>query len=236
MKHYKAVFIDWDQTIGDWDYAAHHAQKDLYDQYHLSEFFPTFEQWFEMYEEHNLVLWGQYGQGKITRQFLQRDRFLYPLLQSLGMDFTPQPLIDLADRIGRDFIQLTNHYFALLPHAAEIVHYLAEKYPLTIISNGFCEVQHFKIEQSGLQSYFRHVLLSEEVGINKPQPDIYLRALELNGVAANEAIMIGDSYNSDIQGAKNAHIDQLWIRPDSAPADQSATYEVTDIRDIMNIL
>lgn len=236
MKQYKAVFIDWDQTIGDWNYAAHHAQKDLYDQYHLSEFFPTFEQWFNAYKEHNLVLWGQYDKGEITHQFLHRDRFLYPLLQSLGLGFAPQALTDLADRIGMDFLKLTNHYFTLLPDAAEMVRYLADKYPLTIISNGFCEAQHYKIEHSGLQSCFQHVLLSEEVGINKPQPGIFLRALEMNGISADEAIMIGDSYNSDIQGAQNVHIDQLWIRPASAPCDQSATYEVTDITQIKDIL
>lgn len=236
MKQYKAVFIDWDQTIGDWDFAARHAQEDLYNKYHLSEFFPSSEQWFNAYEEHNLVLWGQYGKGEINRQFLQRDRFLYPILQRLGLGFAPQPLVDLADQIGHDFLQLTNKYFTLLPDASKMVQYLADKYPLTIVSNGFSEVQHYKIEHSGLKQYFKFVLLSEEVGINKPQAGIYLHALELNGVNADEAIMIGDSYNSDIQGAKNANIDQIWIRPASASSDQSATYEVTDITQIKDIL
>lgn len=236
MKQYKAVLIDWDQTIGDWDFAARHAQQDIYTTYNLAEFFPSFDEWFEAYEEHNLVLWGQYGKGEITRAYLQRDRFLYPIGQRLGLGFYPQPLIDLADRIGRDFLQLTNRYFSLLPDAADIVRYLADKYPLTIVSNGFSEVQYYKIEHSGLQQFFKFVLLSEEVGINKPQPGIYLRALELNGVTADEAIMIGDSYSSDIQGAKNANIDQLWIRPASAPCDQTATYEVTDITQIKDIL
>ncbi|MBQ0118212.1 MAG: YjjG family noncanonical pyrimidine nucleotidase [Bacteroidales bacterium] len=236
MKNYKAVLIDWDQTIGDWDYAAYHALQDLFAQYRLEEFFPSFQQWFDTYEEHNLVLWGRYGKGEITRAFLQRDRFLYPITQQLRLDIAPRPLIDLADRIGKDFLQLTNRYFTLLPDAAEIVRYLADKYPLTIISNGFGEVQHYKIAHSGLQQCFKYILLSEEVGINKPQPGIYQRALELNGVTADEAIMIGDSYNSDILGAQNAHIDQLWIRPSSAPKEQTATYEVTNIRDIMQIL
>lgn len=167
---------------------------------------------------------------------MQRDRFLYPITQQLRLDIAPRPLIDLADRIGKDFLQLTNRYFTLLPDAAEVVRYLADKYPLTIISNGFGEVQHYKIAHSGLQQCFKYILLSEEVGINKPQPGIYQRALELNGVTADEAIMIGDSYNSDILGAQNAHIDQLWIRPSSAPKEQTATYEVTNIRDIMQIL
>lgn len=42
MKNYKAVLIDWDQTIGDWDYAAYHALQDLFAQYRLEEFFPSF--------------------------------------------------------------------------------------------------------------------------------------------------------------------------------------------------
>ena len=121
-----------------------------------------------------------------------------------------------------------------MPDAEMVVQYLAAKYPLTIISNGFKEVQYYKFEHSGLAPYFTHTLISEEVGVNKPQPEIFRIALERNGITADEAVMIGDSYSSDIAGAKAAGIDQLWIH--EGETDETATYIVPKLTDVMEIV
>lgn len=253
-KQYKAVFLDWDDTIGDWNRSARMAQHDLYEQFHLSEWFASYDDWYDAYHEHNTVLWDLYGHGLITKAFLKRDRCLYPVLHQLGfiegekewrelLDKgqtmkAPQALVDLADRMGKTFLELTNRYFQLLPEAEEVVKYLAAKYPLSIISNGFQEVQHYKLEHSGLLPYITHILISEEVGINKPMPGIYQEALKRNGVGAEQAIMIGDSISSDISGAHAAGIDQIWIAPANtmAPTDMQPTFTVTKLTDIMSIL
>lgn len=240
MKQYKAIFIDWDDTIGDFQHSAQSAQRDIYEQHHLSELFPSFEAYFQAYHEHNTWLWEQYGQGKVTKQFLQRDRFLWPICHSMGIPVpTIGPLVDLADRIGNDFLRLTNQYFRVLPTAVEVVRYLASKYPLTIVSNGFVEVQYYKISHSGLQDCFQHVILSEEVGIQKPQPGIYEEALRQNALSAEDVLMIGDSYASDVQGAKNAGIDQLWVcwnENDYTDSTKEATYKVRELTDICDML
>jgi putative hydrolase of the HAD superfamily len=85
-----------------------------------------------------------------------------------------------------------------------------------------------------LAPYFTHTLISEEVGINKPQPGIFEIALERNGITADEAVMIGDSYSSDITGAKAAGIDQIWIHEDDTV--ETVTYIVPKITDIKHIL
>ncbi|MBR5764134.1 MAG: HAD-IA family hydrolase, partial [Bacteroidaceae bacterium] len=128
----------------------------------------------------------------------------------------------------------TNKYFSVLPGAAEVVRALAKKYPLTILSNGFKEVQYYKFAHSGLQDCFAHTIISEEVGINKPQPEIFRIALDLNGVTADEAVMIGDSYSSDIAGAKAAGIDQIWLH--KGETDETATYIVPELKDVLTIL
>lgn len=98
-------------------------------------------------------------------------------------------------------------------------------------------MQYYKFERAGLAPCFTHTLISEEVGINKPQPGIFEIALQRNGITADEALMIGDSYTSDIAGAKAAGIDQLWIKGDGLPVtEETATYIVPKITDIMNIL
>ena len=122
----------------------------------------------------------------------------------------------------------------MLPDAERVVKYLASKYPLTIISNGFKEVQYYKFEHSGLAPYFTHTLISEEVGINKPQPGIFQIALERNAITADEAVMIGDSYSSDIAGAKAAGIDQIWIH--EGETSETATHIVPNLADVMKVL
>ena len=133
---------------------------------------------------------------------------------------------------------LKTKYFSLLPEAEELVRYLAKKYPLTVVTNGFVEVQYEKFDKSGLRDCFAHIVLSEEVGCQKPNPRIYEEALRLNNVSPSEAVMIGDSWNSDIQGAINAGIDQIWVRKskDPLPEGQSATYLVQSLSEVMEIL
>ena len=233
MKQYKAIFLDWDDTIGDWSTAANKALQDIYAHYQLNRLYPTFEDYLNVYEPYNLKLWGMYGRGEVTKEWLHLERFLRPLIMANGERFMAN-IEDVAHEMGVEFLRLTNKYFCLLPEAEEVVKYMAAKYPLTIISNGFKEVQHYKFEHSGLAPYFTHTLISEEVGINKPQPQIFEIALARNGITADQAVMIGDSYSSDIAGAKAAGIDQLWIH--EGETEETATYIVPNITEILHIL
>ena len=231
MKQYKAIFLDWDDTIGDWTGAEYQALRDIYANYGLGALYPAFEDYLNAYKPYNMELWTLYGQGKITKEWLHLQRFLRPIE---GLPVTGDELRELAHEMGAEFLRLTNKYFSVLPGADEVVRELAKKYPLTIISNGFKEVQYYKFAHSGLADCFAHTLISEEVGLNKPQPGIFRIALEQNGVAADEAVMIGDSYSSDIAGAKNAGIDQIWLH--EGETEETATYKVAKLKDVLNIL
>ena len=226
MKRYRAIFLDWDDTIGDWSHAEQCALQDLYVIYQLKSVYPTAADFIAAYKPYNMELWTQYGRGEISKEELHFQRFHHVMGNPAQ-----------AREAGDIFLQLTNKYFSLMPYAEETVRYLAEKYPLTIISNGFKEVQYYKFAHSGLQDYFSYTLISEEVGINKPQPQLFEKALQLNGVNANEALMIGDSYTSDIAGAKAAGIDSLWIKSDGLSEEgKEATYIVADLRGVMQIV
>ena len=256
MKQYKAVFIDWDDTIGDFMGAAKRALQEMYDKYKLSDYFASHEEFVSLYKPHNIELWDKYGKDLVTKEFLRVDRFLWPLLhgskvspriQSYTTLHNPTPhyttLVALAEQMSEDFLHLTTKYFSLLPGAEELVRYLAKKYPLTVVTNGFVEVQYEKFDKSGLRDCFSHIVLSEEVGCQKPNPRIFEEALRMNGLQAEDVVMIGDSWNSDIQGAINAGIDQIWIRKNKEPGtksqdttEQTATYIVQSLSEVMEIL
>lgn len=236
MKKYKAVFLDWDDTIGDFHGAADLALAEMYEKYQLDRYFASLEEFVGLYKPHNLELWAKYGEDKVTKEYLSLDRFLFPLMHgSLCKNGELAEVVQLAITLSDDFLALTTAHFSLLPGAEELVRYLAEKYPLTIVTNGFIEVQYEKFEKSGLKDYFSHIVLSEEVGCQKPNPRIYEEALRLNGLSADEVVMVGDSWYSDIQGAINAGIDQIWVT--DKPVDGSEpTYMVKSLEEIKSIL
>lgn len=243
MKQYKAVFIDWDDTIGDFVGAAKRALQEMYDKYNLSDYFASHEEFVSLYKPHNIELWDKYGKDLVTKEYLSFDRFFYPLMHGSKVKgkkgkVKGENLCVLAEQLSEDFLNMTTAHFSLLEGAEELVRYLAKKYPLTVVTNGFIEVQYEKFDKSGLRDCFSHIVLSEEVGCQKPNPRIYEEALRMNGVSAAETVMIGDSWNSDIQGAINAGIDQIWIRKskDPLPEGQSATYLVHTLSDVMEIL
>ena len=245
MKQYKAVFIDWDDTIGDFIGAAKMALHEMYDKYHLDDYFASHEEFVSLYKPHNLELWDKYGKDLVTKEYLSFDRFFFPLMHGskggerrLGDKAIRQEVAALAEQLSEDFLNMTTARFSLLEGAEELVRYLAAKYPLTVVTNGFVEVQYEKFDKSGLRDCFAHIVLSEEVGCQKPNPRIFEEALRMNGLQAEDVVMIGDSWNSDIQGAINAGIDQIWIRKskDPLPEGQSATYLVQSLSEVMEIL
>jgi putative hydrolase of the HAD superfamily len=237
MKQYKAVFLDWDDTIGDFHGAADLALAEMYEKYHLDKYFASLAEFVGLYKPHNLELWAKYGEDKVTKEYLSLDRFLFPLMHgSLYKSGDAEEVVRLAMTMSDDFLALTTAHFSLLPGAEELVRYLAEKYPLTIVTNGFIEVQYEKFDKSGLKDCFSHIVLSEEVGCQKPNPRIFEEALRLNGLSADEVVMVGDSWYSDIQGAINAEIDQIWIHAGTTESNAQATYIVETLDDVKRVL
>ena len=99
-----------------------------------------------------------------------------------------------------------------MPYAGELLEYCTSRHlPMTIISNGFTEVQYRKLRNSNIEQYFTHVVLSEAVGALKPSREIFEYALKLNNARADETLMIGDSFDADILGAVGAGIDAVYL-------------------------
>lgn len=220
-----------DDTLWDFHTNARLSLQLMYNQRNLSAYFDNFDTFFAIYAKRNIELWEAYGKGEITKDFLMAERFRYPLSR-MGVDDKI-----LAEEIGQQYLDILPTQTSLMPHALEILEYITDKYPVSIISNGFVEVQHKKIKSAGLGKYFKHVVLSEAAGALKPDPEIFRYALKLNDCQAEEAVMIGDSYAADIVGAKAAGIDQVYYPlPHYLHEDQHATYIISSLKELKNIL
>lgn len=222
------LFFDLDDTLWDFKGNAYIAHQIMYEKYELERWFDSFDSYFTIYSPKNLELWRQYTCGEITKEFLSVERFAYPLRQ-VG---APE---SFASSMAVDFLHYTTEQNRLLPDAMELLRYVRTKYTLSIISNGFCEVQYKKLRKSGLEPFFAHVVLSEDVGSLKPNKAIYEYALKVNGITPCQALMIGDSYNSDIVGARNAGISALFFNPHrkEVPDDVPQFFALKELLDVL---
>lgn len=231
MMKYKNLFIDLDDTLWDTYHNNKECLEEVYTDYHFNRYYTSFEAFFDIYMPHNLLLWQQYRSGIIDRQTLIIDRFRY-MLHPMGIDDTKTILA-----LNNDFLQRTTTKTRLIPGAIELLQYLRPSYRLYILSNGFREVQDKKMKNSGLAPYFDRLVLSEDAGIQKPHKGIFDFALKNTNSRRNQTLMIGDCWESDITGAYNSHIDQLWINHNNLSYnDFTPTYTVNSLAEITNIL
>ncbi|MDR2810805.1 MAG: YjjG family noncanonical pyrimidine nucleotidase [Tannerellaceae bacterium] len=229
---YKNLFFDFDDTL--WDTHTNNMEclEELYTDYRFDRYYASFEAFYNYYMPHNLMLWAQYRQHQINRQTLIVERFRHVLIPAGITDAEP------ALRLNDDFLKRTTRKTILIPGTVELLEYLRPFYKMYILSNGFREVQFKKLDHSGLTSYFRRVILSEDAGIQKPHKEIFDFALKNTNSRRNQTLMIGDCWESDIAGARRSHIDQLWFNPHNLPPveDFSPTYTVHSLTDIKGIL
>ena len=231
MKKYTCVFIDLDDTLWDFKTNAYLSLQDVYAKYELKRYFSSFEHFFRLYTFRNKQLWDRYNRNEITKEYLHKERFLYPFRQVHAATSE-----EFSETIGHDFLMTTTTKPHLIPFAKELLAYLQPKYRLSLLSNGFSEVQYRKINHSHLGRFFDHIILSEDVGFQKPDKRFFDFALKQNHIQAHEAIMIGDNPETDIAGAQNSGIDQILYQPNTGNTDIQATFTVKSLEEITKIL
>ena len=230
-KTYKHIFFDLDRTLWDFDAAAEVAFERIYDKYNLKKLgIPSAHEFHEVYHPLNERLWELYRADKITKDYLNRTRFVLPL-EHYGIHDT-----NLADHLSEDYVYWSPRIVRLVPGTKELLEYLKPKYHLHLITNGFQEVQHTKLSGSGLEPYFETLTVSEEVGVKKPNPEIFYYALRKAHATAEESLMIGDEMAVDIDGARAAGIDQLFFNPNKELVEGGRTYEVHELLEVMELV
>ena len=84
--------------------------------------------------------------------------------------------------------------------------------------------------------YLKHIVLSETAKALKPDKRIFEYAMQLNNAKASECIMIGDSYDADIVGTRNAGIDQVYYNPHAKVILKDTTYTIDGLYELMEML
>lgn len=228
---YKNLFFDLDDTIWAFSQNARDTFAEVYDNYNFERYFDSFEHYYALYQQRNSDLWMEYGAGEITKEELNKQRFLYPL-EAVGIDDEL-----LSERFAEDFFAIIPTKSALMPNAKEVLEYLSPQYNLYILSNGFRELQSQKMRSAGVDVYFKKVILSEDLGLLKPRPEIFHFALSATQSELRESLMIGDSWEADIIGAHGVGMNQVFYNTTGrTQLPFRSTYQISDLKELMSLL
>ena len=184
---------------------------------------------FQDYQAVNKPLWVDYQNGAITALQLQHQRFD---LWAGRLNVSPGVLNDA-------FLNAMAEICAPLPGAVSLLDSLKGKAKLGIITNGFTALQQIRLERTGLRDYFDALVISEEVGVPKPDPRIFDYALELAGNPDRaRVLMVGDTAESDIRGGMNAGLATCWLKAHGRvlPEGIEPTWTVTSLSELEQLL
>jgi len=208
MKNIEHIFFDLDRTLWDFETNSHLTLVELFHNLGLKEKLGIeVVSFIKEYRRINELFWADYRTGAATKEELRHGRFAKTFLH-FGYENAP-----LATKIGELYITQSPKKTTLINGAIELLNYLRNKYELHIITNGFSEVQHIKMQSSGLSPFFKEIIISEKVGFQKPHINVFRFAEKAAESKPENSIMIGDHYDADIVGALNAGWKAIFFEP-----------------------
>ena len=225
---YEVLLFDADDTLFDFKKAERHAFIKTMEEYGYD-----FEEEVHLksYHEINTAIWKEFERGEITQKKLKVERFRR-YRDALKLEFSPE---DFAVK----YMAHLSHASFLYPDSEKLLKTLQGKYKLAIITNGLTDVQTRRIRQSPVSHYFEQIVISEEIRVSKPDPEIFSYTLEKLGHKNLERVlMIGDSLSSDIRGGRDFGVDTLWYNPwkKENTSEIIPTYEVGSLMEILDHL
>jgi putative hydrolase of the HAD superfamily len=232
MAAYKHIFFDLDHTLWDFERNSQVTMEELWKEMLVQRMGTTkFKDFFFTYERVNDHWWGLYRKDQVTKEELRVGRFADTLKRFGTVD------LYLADELATKYLARAPYMTHLFAGAIEVLVALrAEGYIMHIITNGFEEVQHIKLKETGLRDFFVEVITSEAAGAKKPDPSIFHYSMEKSAASVKNSLMIGDSLGSDILGAQGVGMDQIYFNPKGVKHDLFPTYEVSQLDEILPIL
>jgi len=225
--NYDWIFFDADGTLFDYNAGEAAALSGTFEACGL----PFSPEIGALYREINAGIWREFELGEIAQTELKTGRF-NRLFASLGVTAD-------AEEFSRRYLTLLGRQTALVDDAEDVVAKLAGSVGLLLITNGLTTVQRPRFAASSIGCFFPEVVISEELGIAKPDPAIFDHAFgRIGRPAKDRVLMVGDNLGSDILGGANYGIDTCWFNPAGLENGHEVepTYEIKALSEILGIL
>ena len=230
------LFFDLDRTLWDFDRNSREALEEIFleiAQPNLPQA-KTAAEFIPVYEAENEKCWKAYREGRITKEELRPLRF-QKAVEGLGI-----PAFDgmetLAEAMGTAYVQRAPYRTALFDGAIDVCRALkARGHRMFILTNGFEEVQHIKVNRSGLEPFFDGVFTSDALGFKKPHPECFAQSLALADSSAERAVMIGDDWECDVDGAIQAGWGAVHFDPHQPAAPSSNPRRISELSALLDL-
>lgn len=228
MIRYPFVLLDADNTLYDFDAAEHKALCQV-----LSDRgYPTDPETLKIYLDINNALWDAFARGEVEQEFLLVERFRR-FMERMGGEHDPV-------QFNADYVGALGSNADLIDGALEFCAHLAGMdCTLAIVTNGAAVAQRGRYLLSGLGEYIPNLFISQELGVNKPDPLFFDHVCRTLGITDRScAVVVGDSLGSDILGGNRAGIDTVWYNPHNKPLSGTAqpTYTAAEYAEIEAII
>jgi 2-haloacid dehalogenase len=225
---YEMIIFDADETLFDFKKSEKAALEST-----LLDFDMDYDEGYhlEIYKGINAEVWKELEKGLITQKELNALRF-QRLLEHLKVNCNA---FDVADT----YIKHLSCASFLYEESLDLIEKLSRDYRMTILSNGLKDVQDNRLRKSVIAKYFEEIIISEEVGLAKPDPAIFELLFERIGFSdKSKALIVGDSLTSDIQGGNHFGIDTCWYHAGKTanPGEIKPTYEISRLTDLYELL
>lgn len=230
MKNIKAVIFDADDTIIDHKECEKKALQYLFDKI-KKEYKNEYQ---DIFRPLDSKLWDDVikGNSVIPPEKVPEYRFEI-FFKQININYHNY---DLANRLFKKGFANTS---SLTKNAYEVIKYLYEnKYKIYVITNGIVELQKPRIRNSLVSPYISDIIVSEEVGVSKPNRRIFDILLKKTNLKTDEVIMIGDNLEKDIKGAQNANIISIWYNPNNENNNTNIipNYQIKNLIEIQELL
>ncbi|HLV24319.1 MAG TPA: YjjG family noncanonical pyrimidine nucleotidase [Moheibacter sp.] len=208
MKDIKHLFFDLDNTLWDYRRNAKITLAKLYEEFQIKDTYGfSFEEFYPHYYESNEQLWADYRDGKINKEQL-RDRRFPEAFANMGI-----PQADFVMEYEQRFVDEVTLSNYMVEGTEEMLEYLQPKYRLHILSNGFHEVTHQKINGCIIKNYMETITTAEEAGAPKPHAQAFETALSKSDARIENSLYIGDDWIADMMGAHRLGMRAIFFNP-----------------------
>lgn len=225
MLKYQKLIFDADNTLFDFDQAEELALINSLQHHQL----PVPDGLLAFYRRINVALWQQLDDKQINIQQLKQQR-AEQLFEFVGQAVDHQ-------QFSLHYLQELANQPILLADVETTLAQLATQAEMAIITNGLAHVQNKRFKQSSIQHHFGAMVISEEVGMAKPDAGIFAHTCELMGWSdPAEVLMVGDNYRCDVQGAVAFGMRACWFNiRQQAHNHQDHHYEIHQFKQLLNL-
>ena len=164
------------------------------------------DQFLALYKDVNAAYWLRYEKGEVTKEVLRTARFT-DTFNAMGLEAALQPA-----NVWQEYLDICPIMTRMTPGALDCLAELKKKYRIALLTNGFERTQQTKISVSGIGEFVDFMMTSESVGMAKPDSRFFALALEKAGCKAQEAVYLGDTWHTDVEGGMGAGIVSYWYR------------------------